>query len=134
MKDSIFAVECIEDYFDDVEKYQANKQKVYDSTLQQYGSLVPLIRGKTNPEALKILKNCMCCARHQVNKPFSPDHMDELEDELESGEKNKKQKVDYEFNAIMKSYFKNEKCKCNCRQLSRWLCRGGNMCHYVGNI
>lgn len=130
MKDSILAVECIEDYFDDVEKYQANKQKVYDGVCHQYGSLVPLIHDKTNPEALEILKNCMCCARHQINKPFSPDHLDQLE----SGPKNKKQKVDYEFDAIMKSYFKNETCKCNCRHLSRWLCRGGNICHYVENI
>ena len=57
-------------------------------------------------ETIKILSKCICCVRHQINKPVIYDKWIELDGTIdqEPGEKNKI-------------------CNCKCRHYSRWICR-----------
>ena len=105
MKDSFLAIPFIDDYFTLEYEHAAKKQKVYDDSIKENESLIPLIRDKTNPEAFEFLKNCKCCIRHQINKP----------DKFLIWS-------DPKFDAINDN--KDRPCKCDCRHLSRWLCRG----------
>ena len=52
-------------------------------------------------DVLTTMNACKCCARHQINKPKKLSHWSELQ-----------------FNDTQ-----HTGCKCNCRHLSRFLCR-----------
>ena len=107
MKDSILVVPFFDDYFTLEYEHANKKQKVYDDSIRENESLVPLIRDKTNPEAFEFLKNCKCCVRHRIDKP----------DKFLIWS-------DPKFDALTENQFKHRPCKCDCRHLSRWLCRG----------
>jgi len=55
-------------------------------------------------ETIKILSKCICCVRHQINKPMIYDKWIELDIDQESGGK-------------------NMICYCKCRTYARWICR-----------
>ena len=62
-------------------------------------------------ETIKILSKCICCVRHQINKPVIYDKWIELDaliyDKYYEQEVAEKSKI----------------CNCKCRHYSRWICR-----------
>ena len=59
---------------------------------------------------IKILSNCICCVRHQINKPVIYDKWIELDGNNIDQEADEKNKI----------------CNCKCRHYSRWICRTCN--------
>ena len=88
------------------------------STMGKYGGLKKEYRSTehmlseevNNPDiCVKNLAKCDCCKKHQINKPT------EYQSWIETAGP---------------EYFKSPECKCNCRHLSRFLCRSYNCKYY----
>ena len=108
MKDSLWAIPYCYDIIAEEEERAIKKQKVYDDTLEEKGSLLKMAKNMPKHDAFNFLRDCKCCLTHQINKPndlvnWTDEHRSE-------------------------SYPREEKaCKCDCRQLSRMMCRGVNL-------
>jgi hypothetical protein len=107
MKDSILAVPFYDIMTAEEEERANEKQMVYDSFLEEHGSLFKMVKNMKTHDAFNFLKDCMCCHMHQINKPKKlvkrTDHQAGLELHLNQEEKS---------------------CKCDCRQLARGMCKG----------
>lgn len=86
------------------------KQKVYDDTLEEKGCLLEKVKNMPKHDAFNFLKDCKCCLAHQINKPkvlvkWSDDY----------------------GGLILKHNQLEKSCKCDCRHLSRMMCREVNL-------
>lgn len=87
-------------------------QQVYNNARDDTGTCGGLIRGLDPQQAVMVLNGCRCCDRHQINKPsmFVLWATGDLVDcKLKTGEE---------------ILYNLQTCDCDCRHLSRWLCRG----------
>lgn len=114
MKDSTWAVPFYDYDNDDIDAAN-KKQKCYKESFEEEGSLRSVVKKKdkdlkfihTEKSAFAFLKRCNCCLDHQYSKPIKY----ELWDDPKWGPGSSKIK----------------ECKCDCRHLMRWLCRGNNL-------
>ena len=58
------------------------------------------------PKFMKILNECVCCKRHQVNRPKDLDRLFVKQDSSNTD-----------------NYIYSPKCQCICRHASRWIAR-----------
>lgn len=65
-------------------------------------NFIEYVPGNTYQDKIDFLYRCNCCERHRINKPFIFFKW-----------------VDTPFNFNKPSY----NCKCNCRHISRFICR-----------
>lgn len=110
MRNSLWAIPYYYDFIAEEEERAIKKQKVYDDTLQHSGSLLEKVKTMPNHGAFNFLRDCKCCFTHQINKPTVlvkwTDH----------------------YGGLVPNYNQEEKsCKCDCRHLSRMICRGVNL-------
>ena len=110
MRDSVWAIPYYYDFIAEEEEMAYKKQKVYDDTLEEKGSLLEKVNDMPIHNAFNFLRNCKCCLAHQINKPKALDKWTDHYDGLKSPDD------------------KHEKlCKCDCRHLSRMMCREVNL-------
>lgn len=110
MRDSTWAVPFYNDFLIEEEQQAIKKQKCYDSELECNGTLLNKVKDMNTAEAFQFLKGCNCCFTHQFNKPIAL--------------------IELNNDTVIKpfSFHKKQKnCKCDCRQLSRMLCRGWDL-------
>lgn len=107
MKDSILAVPFYEEMIADEEQIANEKQMVYDSFLEEHGSLLKMVKTMETHTAFNFLKDCRCCLTHQIKKPKELVKWTDTPAGLE-----------LHYNQVEKP------CKCDCRQLARSMCRG----------
>jgi len=69
--------------------------------LRSLEQLFDTVVGDTYQEKLNTLSLCNCCERHKVNRPMYFSHWLDLP---------RSNRFDYS-------------CECNCRHISRWICR-----------
>jgi len=114
MKDSILAIPYGAELLVEEQEHATKKQRVYDDSFKIYKSCQILIKDKTPEQAVHILNECKCCFRHQLNKPkiFEKWNGPHFSPKLKTEEL-----VLAQLNA----------CSCDCRFLSRWLCRGNSV-------
>lgn len=110
MRDSIWAIPDYYEFIAEEEERAFKKQKVYDYSLHQDGSLLKKVKTMPKHNAFNFLRDCKCCFTHQINKPKAlvkwSDH----------------------YGGLKPPHGQEEKsCKCDCRQLSRMMCRGVNL-------
>lgn len=109
MKDSILATPYAEGFDDNFEQKISD---IFNQALIKYGSCAVLIKGLDSVGAVAILNCCKCCERHQ-NKP----------PKFELWTEN-----DFFNDTNVKHGLEQAKqleiCSCDCRHLTRWLCRG----------
>lgn len=106
MSDSILCTPFYYEMMDDDMREANKKQKIYRSLIKSDKSLKKHVKTLSRAEGFNFLKKCNCCLVHQIRKPKS------LDDE------NNKQEV--VFPVVMEI---KKTCKCDCRHLSRLLCR-----------
>ena len=110
MRESLWAIPYYDEIIAEEEDRAIKKQKVYDDTLEENRSLLKTAKNMPKHDAFNFLRECKCCFTHQINKPTVlvnwPDHYGGLK--LSVGQEEKP-------------------CKCDCRQLSRMMCRGVNL-------
>lgn len=109
MKDSIWAIPYYHDLIDEEEERASKKQKIYYDTLYQKGSLLEKVKDMPIHDAFNFLRDCKCCLSHQINKPNVLIMWTDYFGGLKPPDK-----------------LQEKPCKCDCRQLSRMICRGVN--------
>jgi hypothetical protein len=112
MKDSIWTIPFYDDIIEEEEERAYKKQKCYESELNDNGSLLNKAKDMAPHDAFNFLKDCKCCFQHQINKPT------------------KFMKLNNTKSPISKQV---KKCNCDCRQLSRMLCRGWDLNNLTTN-
>lgn len=106
MKDSIWGAPFYYDMIVEDMIMAIASQSPYDEALKKDGSLLPRALKMDKVKAFKFLQGCKCCFSHQIKRPKS----------LKKGNE-----VSYSFPVNSGKIQKN--CKCDCRHLSRWMCR-----------
>ena len=110
MKDSMWSIPYYHEFLAEEEERASKKQKVYYDNVQQKGSLLERVKTMSAHDAFNFLRDCKCCFTHQINKPtvlvMWTDRFGGLKPPEDQREK---------------------ECKCDCRQLSRIMCRGINL-------
>ena len=106
MKDSIWATPFYDDMIFDDMIAAINRQMPYDKALLDDDSLLPSIQNMDKVEAFKFLQGCKCCFSHQLKRPKLMKKGNEVSHSLL-----------FHKRKIQKN------CKCDCRHLSRWMCR-----------
>ena len=113
MKDSILATPYAEGIEHAINDLDQQIQYVFNDALKNHGSCAILIKGLEPIGAVAILNQCNCCERHKVDKPYKY--------ELWS-EKNYADGATVKDGSVQARNIQD--CSCDCRHLSRWLCRG----------
>lgn len=92
---------------------QINTQIFLKHIIEEFGTCEAIIENFDSSSAFTILNQCKCCERHRQNRPKK----------FEIWDKNNQQ-----HSIIPKSIEQQianlNDCSCDCRHLSRWLCRG----------
>ena len=110
MKDSVWAIPYYDEFIAEEEERANKKQKVYDDTLEQNGCLLEKVKDMEKHDAFNFLRDCKCCLTHQINKPRALVNWTDRFGGLKPPD-----------------YVREKECKCDCRQLSRMMCRGVNL-------
>ena len=94
---------------------EVNMDKIFKNTIDKYGTCAVLIENFDSELAFAILNKCKCCERHQQNRPKK----------FEIWDKNNEQQYILPKIKIKELQISQlNACACDCRHLSRWLCRG----------
>jgi len=90
-----------------------NIQYIFDNSLEKFGTCANLIKGLDSQAGVVVLSKCNCCERHKLNKPKKHLYWKKGENPYPF---HNKQPIDIINNL--------SQCSCDCRHLTRWLCRG----------
>ena len=94
---------------------KVDTQTIFKNVIEKYGTCAVLIENFESELAFSILNNCKCCERHQQNRPKKFEIWNKNNEQQEPLPKIKSKELQIsQLNA----------CSCDCRHLSRWLCRG----------
>lgn len=110
MKDSFWAIPLYDEVVFDEEQQASKKQKCYDSELTEHGSLLNKAKNMPPIQAFAFLRDCKCCFTHQIDKPRE---LVKMTGNL--------------YNIKLSANQQEKTCKCDCRHLSRMLCRGWDL-------
>lgn len=88
-------------------------QLIYDNVIEKYGTCAVLIENFDSESAFIILNQCKCCERHRENRPKKFEIWDKNNQNQNATQKSRELQI-----------ANLNECACDCRHLSRWLCRG----------
>ena len=94
---------------------KVDMDKIFKNAIDKYGTCAALIEKFDSEFAFAILNKCKCCERHQQNRPKKFEIWNKNNEQQDPLLKIKSKELQIsQVNA----------CGCDCRHLSRWLCRG----------
>ena len=88
---------------------------IFKNVIDKYGTCAVLIENFDSELAFAILNKCKCCERHKQNRPKKFEIWDKNNEQQNPLPKSKS--IELQFSEL-------DACGCDCRHLSRWLCRG----------
>ena len=94
---------------------EVDTEIIFINAIDKYGTCAVLIENLDSELAFAILNKCKCCERHKQNRPKKFEIWDINNKQQDQLPKIKSREL--QFSQL-------DACACDCRHLSRWLCRG----------